>query len=420
MATFEASSFTLLANQSMHSSVTNIIKEHFIRRFPKGFFKYTYMRNSNASIAEQNLNYEDRLVKAKPALAIGLAFDGQDNSFNGDPYHFGITNIRQRAFEQGDIYDGVMRDYVNDIYISAFRTRTKLIYEIGIKVESEMKAVNVESYIRGYMGIGKPFYINNAILEIPIPNNLIKVIALRNNIDINTPQGVTDLNTYLTVKSKGSIERKTHLVNGRMHYFYRYATNILCRIQDKISFNKNTREKSITDCILSFNFEVELGSYLNFIYERVEKDLTPTTDLPVITNEELEVVFNYAIQLVIPREHLGLSILGKISVLTSNEDEDSTIVKNSLSNEANDFKDYSIAHTSVNANLKLLVFRESTLIPDTDYSIDWNTMNITLIQPFKNYQYTFVFYFNEVNYNKFIADRENERSRISPSVNIIS
>jgi hypothetical protein len=107
-----------------------------------------------------------------------------------------------------------MRDYVNDIYISAFRTRTKLIYEIGIKVESEMKAVNVESYIRGYMGIGKPFYINNAILEIPIPNNLIKVIALRNNIDINTPQGVIDLNTYLTAKSKGSIERKTHLVNG--------------------------------------------------------------------------------------------------------------------------------------------------------------------------------------------------------------
>lgn len=420
MATFEASSFTLLANQSMHSSVTNIIKEHLIRRFPKDFFKYVYMRNSNASITEQYLNFEDRLVKPKPSLAIGLSFDGQDNSFNGDPYHFGITNIRQKAFEQGFLYDGVLKDYEKDFYISAFRTRTKLIYEIGIKLESEMKAVNVESYIRGYMGIGKPFYINNAFIEIPIPNNLINTIALQNSYDIHTPAGIAAFNDYLKDKSKNSIVYKTHLVNGRMHYFYKYTTNILCKIQDKISFNKNNRDKSITDCILSFGFEIELSSYLNFIYERVISDLTPPPVLPSITNEELEVVFNYSIQLVIPREHQGLTLLSTIAVLTSNADEDSTIVKNSISRDINDFKDYCMVNNILDDNLKLLVFRESTLIPNTDYTVDWNLFNVNLLYPFKNYQYTFAFFYNEVNYTKFIADREKQRSNIPPSIDIIS
>lgn len=419
MPQLHAQSFTLLSNETMFSSVTNIIKEFLIRKFPKDFFKYVYMRNSSAAITEQYLNYEDRLVKPKPSLAIGLSFESQDSTFVGDPYHFGITNIRQYAFEQGHIYDGILKDYTNEVYISAFRNRTKIIYEIGIKVESELKAANVEGFLRGLIGIGKPFYINNAFIEIPLPNTMIRMIAARNNIDITTTTGINTLSNYLANNSKNSIIRKKLTTNGKYHYFYKYATNILCKIQDKISLNKNLKEKSIDDCILSFAFEIEMGSYLNFIYETVENDLTIPNEPEELLNDNIEIIYNYSVQSIIPKEYLGLSILQKISILTSNEDEDSTDVTNVINKKINDFRDYCLLNNNINDNIKLLVFRESTLISNTDYSIDWNTFTVTLLNPFKNYNYTLVFYFNEENFRNFINMQENERNNIIPPKIII-
>jgi hypothetical protein len=420
MPMVQANSFSLISNQTIYSCVTNIIKDFLIRKFPKDFFKYIYMRNSSAAITEQYLNYEDRLVKPKPSLAIGLSFESNDTTFNGDPHHFGITHVRQYAFEKGAMYDGIFKDYNNDIYVSAFRTRTKIIYEIGIKVESELKASNVEGYIRSLIGINKPFYLNNTFIEIPLPNTLIKFIAAKRNLDITNDVGINSLINYLKNNSANSISYKKHLTNGKNHFFYKYSTNLLCKISDKISFNKSLKEKSISDCIVSFNFEVELGSYLNFIYEALTNDLTPP---PVYTNDvedsSLELIYNYTIQTIIPRTYEGLTILHNISVLTSDTEEDVTNVSNVISKKVNDFRDYCMEEGILNDNLKLLIFRESTLISPVNYTIDWNTFNVTLINPFTNYTYTLVFYIHEENFTKFINMQENLRNNITPP-NIIN
>ena len=93
MSELLTSSYALLGNSILLSSIVSRIKENFIRRFPKGTFKNIYIKNSIASVTDQNTSDEQNFLKSKPALSINLSLDGQDSSFLCDPYFFGRSFV---------------------------------------------------------------------------------------------------------------------------------------------------------------------------------------------------------------------------------------------------------------------------------------------------------------------------------------
>ena len=410
MSNLTASTHTIMSSQNLYSSVTSFIKQYFINSFPPNFFKYVYMRNSNAFVTEQRLSNENRLTKPKPALAIGVASDRADATFTGDAFHFGRSDVRQEAYSLKGIYDNLFRDDSRQSYVSTFRTRTKLLLEVGIKVESEMKAFSVENYMRSNIVYNRPFYINNAYLETPLPNSVIKEILVASGMAITTPTEIALFNEYLNLKSFGSITYKKNNSTGNFMYFYKFSTNILCTVSDKPSISKNMKNKSISDAILNFAFEVEFGNHLNFITEHRVLNVQPPLTLPLVDDSENTFIINYTFQMNLVPSFGNLSISNTLKFVTDevNASIDTLNFKESLNKDIIFVTEYvksqelPLNSLALEEFTKVLLYRDGILIPELDYTIDWNTYELTFTNPYVNYEYTLVFYFDFRKINSII------------------
>jgi hypothetical protein len=421
MSTLVASTSVLLANDALLSSVTNCIKEYFLRSFPKNFFKYVYMRNSTFNVTEQNLTYEDRLIKPKPALAINLNFETQDATFSGDAFHFGMSHVRCYAYQQRHIYDNILVDEANQIFVSAFRTRTKHIYNIGIKVETELKASAINKYIEGFIGINRPFFIKDAIIEVPLPNNVLNRIVQYGSFPLTNDLDIAAFHAYLNKWSGGAITYKRNNSNGKWMYFYKYATNIFMRLPDKTSMQKVTEDKSVKEVIISFDAECEFGSHLNFITEHETftndnpsvpqgiVDNSDTTFLISNVNNEDVIVYNSTITQPLTRTLSdGKSLIHTLKIVTdTNTFSDITNFVQDFDPKLRLFFDYlnsklSGTPTIFDDTLNVLVYRDSTLLDTSEYTIDWQGYTVTLNNPRLNYTYQLAFYIDLISFNSFI------------------
>lgn len=417
MSNLTATTHTLLSNSALMSSITNHVKTYFIRSFPKDFFKYVYMRNSNPSITEQSLNFEQKLVKPKPALALNLVFETQDTTFNGEAFHFGVSNIRQYAFDHRFIYDGIMRDDTLGLYISAFQSRTRAIFEVGIKVESELKAASVNRYMEGYLGINRPFYINNAFVETPLPNGVINKLIVSGGFDLTTTIGRSSFHEWLSLKSDGNITFKKNLSTGNWVYYYRYATNILCRIPDRIQIQKNMENKSIKDAILTFTFDIEFGSHMNFVTESLGYPAVappPQNTLPTF-DQEFEIAYNYTVQQPYTMTLGDKKLIHTLRVVTDDDVlSDTTIFDDGLAahymryfNYVNELVNEVGSLKTVEDYIAVQIFKDDDILDAADFTIDWNAFTLKLNNPFINFVYTMTFYINLEHFQKFILAWES-------------
>lgn len=423
MSELVASTHTILSNYNLYSSVVNYIKQYFINNFPNNFFKYIYMRNSSAYVTEQWLDNENKLVKPKPALGINVNFERGDATFTGDAFHFGRSNIRVNTFSYPQIYDLIFKDSTRRSYATGFRTKTKLVLEIGIKVETEVKAASVESYIRSHIGYNRPFYMNNVYLEVPLPNSVIKELLVSSGMTVNNPAEVTAFNNYIHNNSFGMITYKKNKTTGNYLYFHKFSTNILCNVLDKPSITKNMENKSVKDAVLNFNMEIEFGNILNFITEHEILNITSPVSLPFIDDSENNVICNYTMQFPLESKIGNKDILNTIKFVTDNNSEiDALSLTEFLSPEVLFCIEYlkSLPDSNLELNDLLLfkVYRDGLLLTPSDINIDFQTYIITLLNPYINYQYTIVVYLNISKFNNILEAKSKTSMNIIKETDI--
>ena len=410
MSELVAKTHTILSNYNLYSSAINYIKQYFINNFPSNFFKYIYMRNSSAYVTEQWLDNENKLVKPKPALGINVNFERGDATFTGDAFHFGRSHIRVNTFSQPQIYDLIFKDTNRRSYATGFRTKTKLVLELGIKVETEVKAASVESYIRSHIGYNRPFYMNNVYLEVPLPNSVIKELLVSSGMTINNPAEILTFNNYIHNNSFGSITYKKNKTTGNYLYFHKFSTNILCNLLDKPSITKNMENKSVKDAVLNFSMEIEFGNILNFITEHEILNIVPPTSLPFIDDSENNVICNYTIQFPLESKIGNKDIINTVKFVTDNNSQvDSLQLNEFLSPEILFCIEYlkSLPNSSIELDDLILfkVYRDATVLLSTDFNVDFQTYIISLLNPYINYQYTIVVYINVNKLNTILEAR---------------
>jgi len=86
MANLKATVYPTVGSGVMLGSITGIVKNHILSKLPKGFIKYTYIKNSIASVTEQMNTEESTLVKERPALSIGLNYSFNEAVSQGDQF----------------------------------------------------------------------------------------------------------------------------------------------------------------------------------------------------------------------------------------------------------------------------------------------------------------------------------------------
>lgn len=418
MSNLVASVFPTVSSGVLLGSITGIIKNHILAKLPKNYIKYTYIKNSFSSITEDGLSDDEALVKSKPALSIGLNYTWNDvDSSDGDSFKWGMSRIPVGAWQYAHIYRKIIVNEQDRFFLSAIDERLKLTYEIGIKLNSETQAYNLLGFVRSYIGVNRPYYINSVDVEIPIPFESLDLLITRVGLNVSTNEGKLAFHDYISRWSGGRVTYKKNLSSGNYNYFLKYNCNILCKIPEIPSIEKNMEGKSVLSADLKWNIELEFPYFTNFIAEHEILDLTmpeiPTQGLSP-GNQGDSAIYNFTTRLPITRQLGNKSIALTTEFLTSlNGVIDNTNFKDVLSNDIVFFiencKNGLVSNTNViTNNLKITLIRDNDLmIEGTDYEINWNTYDIIILGPWANYVYRASLYIDLVEYNKLIMLRNS-------------
>jgi hypothetical protein len=419
----KASIFNLMGNSVMLSSITGLMRHYMISRFPSNFFKYTYISNSTAGVTEANLDDDNIVIKEKPSLYVKLNIDLlQPDAFAGDSLMHTKQMFRKHAYTHTDLYQLILYNEDDRFYISSVNERTKLSYEFGIKVESEFQALNIARYIQGNLRINRPFYINGTYIETAIPGGALNLILYNKGYDISTQQGLEEFHKFLHDYSGGNITFKKNLASGNFIYFFRYRTNILCKITDNPSIEKIMEGKSVIESTVKFTMEVEFHDYLRFITEFFWSKYEPQDNLPIIEDNGMSIIYNFTTTLSIP-EGIGTKLLAnKVKILTELDGLIDTIDLLDILNEnqsnfisylmSDDIKDYVIFKELI----MVIVYRDDQIISEViDYYIDWENRSLKLISPLRNYVYTIALYIDNVEFNNYLYKFLNHDERFNNS-----
>jgi hypothetical protein len=396
-----ASAYPTLGSGAVFSSLTGTLKNHLLNRFPKGFFKYVYIRNGLVSITEDGLDQETELVKNRPSFSMLLNYQFNEASFDGDSVRWGLSMIPKRAWERDPIYKKLLINEVDSIYVVASETRTKLTYELAARVDSETQAANLVAYIRHYIGIDRPYYLQNVVLEQPIPADVVKLVASAIQADQSTPAGREQLRSYISKWSGGRVSFKKNLSSGNFVFFARYNCNVLCRIDDQPQTDVVRENKAIIEATVRWNMSVEFPTFTNFITEYEMKEGINEDSSGVLDTGAA--VYNYSsFRLLFDRQRGDLSLNTSFEFVTEpNVSVDVTPFGDALKNDVLRYIDHVVKGGYQGTALELIVAVDDNLLDKSLYEVDWEKLEMKLLNPLQNYVHRIAVYLDARDYASF-------------------
>lgn len=424
MANLKATVFPTVGSGVMLGSITGIVKNHILSKLPKGFIKYTYIKNSIPSVTEQMNTEEANLVKERPALSIGLNYSFNDAVSQGDQFRWGMSKIPVGVHMYDSIYTKIFYNEQDYIYLSTIDERTKLVYDVAIRLDSETQAYNLMNYMRAYVGVGRPYYLNRVNIETPIPFECLKLISAGKGFNLKDPAGRQAFHEYLSKWSGGRVTYKRNLSSGNYNYFLLYNANILCEIPDAPTIEKNMEGKSVVNADMRFQLEVEFPTFTNFITEREE--LSPVDDgmKDMVDDSGSAVIYNFTSQMPVTRMLDEKTLALYFEVVTGlNETVDETPFEEALQPRVMFFIQHQRQYLgtdpdAIKRHMKVSVIRDTEpLVEDVDYEVDWDGYTVRILNPLLNYVYRFAFYIDLVKYNQVMEIHDSLSLRQHEQVN---
>jgi len=397
-----ATKFEISVTNSLYSSVLGLVKIYVMNLFPNEFFKNVFIKNSIASVTEAGNNDDDNYNKGIPRLSINMGYEPLEASFDGDSFLMSNFFVFRNPSENG-IYEKILYDRENRIYISGMSTRAKNNFNVIITVNQEMEALNIIGYLRSKMPINRPFYINNRLIEVPLPMSLIGHIAKAKGFDLSKPDQIPLFNEVLLKHSEGRLTYKKHSSSGKFLYFYKYMTNLLLKIVDYGDIEANKENKSQMNTNITFNMEVEYHNHLYFLAETYNLPETDGNDNFFLTDDEYGSVLHWTLQLPEMKQLVdGKKLIGKLELVTEfNEVTDSTIFSDGIHSTIFSFMKYQKElHPTdyddiLNNKFTFKVLKDGKpLKVDEDFTIDWSTFTLNILNPLLNYDYKMFLYGN--------------------------
>lgn len=391
-----AAKYDLTVTSALYSSLLGLVKIHMMTIFPKDYFKYIFINNSVASVSEGGNNDDDLYNKPIPNLAINMKYAPQDASFSGDSYMLSNQVVFRNPSGMNSLYDKILYDRENKVYISAMSSRAKHSFEMNIRVNQELEAVNILGFLRNKMPLNRAFYVNKKLLEVPIPNSLIGVIAASKGYDLSNKQNIPIFNEMLLKHSEGRIVYKIHPASGKYLYFYKYMTNLLFRVtsyNDDIQANKTDKSQLNTD--IKLTLDVEYNNHLYFLSESYNLG-TPDVESFAMDTNEFSTVMHWTLQ--VPELYQlpsGKKLVSKLELVTDiNSSLDSTPFDEYIHTKITRYMDYIKEQNPTDFNLVLdeefefKLLRDGVALKrDVDYNIDWSNYTLHIINPYLNYDY---------------------------------
>lgn len=404
-----AALFNINMTSVVYSSLLGLTRDYMKSIFPPNFFNSEYIQNSIFTVSNKD-EYDNSMVKERPSLTIAMRYDHEETTFAGDPFLSNMM-VQRGAWLRPHLYRRLAWDRNKMIYITSSTSRAKNVFDFILTLNSEMQAINTIGYLRSRIGENKPVFLNDRVIEVPIPPSLIATIAAAKGMKLTSPALMSSFNEMIHEISGGQITHKRHNSSGKFAYFYKYRTNLLFKVNSFDTVDKEMIDKSVMGSTVKLNVSMEYDNHTNFIVESYQ-------NLPPPSMEDFD--------LLISDSGTGSLIHSSIQTPISSQlpNGHHAIFSTNIITDVNDYLDETefepyidkrtlkyIAHLKLTddtyellkSKFTVKLYRDGKdLIEGRDFIMDWkNKLKLKILIPHPNYDHRFVIYGSIVDITDF-------------------
>lgn len=374
---------------SVISGVQSFAFNYFKSKFPDNYFKSNFI---NTSLNSNNFKKERSTNQMTPRLAMSTNFELGDTFMQELPlWHttqYYVINDMKRN------YNMILEDKENDIRIFSVPQRYKVTFNFNIKLQTQMAAWNVLSHINQNFENGGYNYVNGIRIPSEIPRVMIQNIAKKMNIDLNSKQGMQDIRDYLMSHGLGPIEGSISPSSGNTVFRFDYTTNILLNFPDLANYDKEISSLITKDTSVRYAMSAELWTPASYILQ-IKNDSEIIRGGDSLSEADVH-KFTIAIEHnIIPRENeLGMKYLLKRNYEPDlNTTVDKIGFEPVLTEEVlNSIKEVRNIKGDISRIIDLKVFSNNIELDDSQYYVNYDTMELITREPQPNANYTLVLY----------------------------
>lgn len=403
-----AAKYDITVTNALYSSLLGLVRNYIQGLLPHDFFKTVYIRNSVAAVTTANDDDMSRLLNIRPNLSINMEYEPQQASFNGDSHLFGNMLVHREAHLNRHAYNRIVWDSNERVYITAMTARAKHSFEIIMQMNTEMQALNVYGNLRARLGVERPYFLNNRLLEVPIPTSLLGKLAEVKGYDLRNKEKLLEFNALLDSISDGRITYKAHPASGKFLYFYKFRTNLLMKMESIDTVERELEGKAQMHASVRFKLSMEYDNHLNYLLESYKNLPDPPVSEYLIEDTSIGGTISWTLGLTVSEQLAdGKKCAFKIDITTElNTATEEIELSGVLPTTLNKFitaksADYTTSE-AMKPFVELYVIQDQTQLQlGIDYEVDWLTKKVTLINPRLNYDYHLFLYVNSTELNKF-------------------
>lgn len=258
-----------------YSIGVEFMRDWFMEKFPKDFFKTVYINGKNIMDDFRRFNKEKILIIEKPALAIipSISID-----YNRDTLDLELGG-REILTRPSKYYkDAFIIDPDNNIFLGIKLKQLEMPFTFKVRVNTRAQQLDLMNYMKMALRIGatQKHFLS---MDFHIPIDIILAIAENRKFEIKDGKVVDIVGflQYLNGHSLLPITYKYRTINGNSEYFVRLSdvyTHISCL--DQLQIDEGVRTGH-----LDTNFHIEMNAILKiavpsyyFFYSKEQYDTT--------------------------------------------------------------------------------------------------------------------------------------------------
>lgn len=389
-----------------YSIGVEFMRDWFMEKFPKGYFKTVYINGKNIMDDFRRFNKEKILIIEKPALAI---IPSINVDYNRDTLDLELGGREILARQSKYYKDSFIIDPDNNLFLGIKLKQLEMPFSFKVRVNTKAQQLDLMNYMKMTLRVGatQKHFLS---MDFHIPNDIISAIARNRKFDIkeNKVVDVVGFLQYLNGHSLLPISYKFRAINGNSEYFVRMSdvyTHISCL--DQLELDEGNRTGHIDT-----NFHIEMNAILKiavpsfyFLYSKTKYD---TTYEKISTS--LEALYTYR-DIEPPKKNKK----GWDQYLSTEWSEPDHFISTIPFKELFEGGPlYHVIEYVKSTGVSPSVFLDFSLFSETreieDYVIDWENMELILNRNIDDEMCKITIYIDKAYYNEQLYVMENIKS----------
>ena len=406
------------SSSSLYGCIGYAIKDMIISKFPKEYFKYTSVSSELATRVMRrtfggNNNNVEIKKRVKPYLIIQPTYSvmDQDGPLQGIPLTKNFDDLQYRT-DKRYLFD-VIKDTKNNFNLKFKLNRDRIDFDVTVTTSTLHQQLDIYRTILNQF-IWDRSYAFRIALESIIPKKLIWIMSKYCNMDLEKSDAyIPILLQRLNACSGYPITYKLRNASSTDEWFMYYTHNVIVTFSD-LSIESGNK-KNMVDESYNITFRVVAEFNMPGVYlldgvldeSKFLDSVTNPTNFDENSNEFIPLFAVSNLQTRFPPEMNGMQLYGTtIFKTTASKDqtEDRVNIQCVLdSDHIRVIRAHKAWNMEPSTLLNFYILKnDEMLIEGKDYKVDWNSLDLIIINIDNDSTYRLIMYFNYVTVNEIL------------------